>query len=292
MKAHFHMVPVMMQDSFSIRHDVQPNFGTTWHYHPELELHYVIKGEGIRFVGNNISNFSAGEMVLLGENLPHTWRCREEYFQPESGLNVEAIVIHFKPDCLGERFLQLPEAHLVPQLFEKARTGIVIMGKTREKAASLMQQALHATDLDRIILLLSILKTLAESTEVAPIALPRHFRPETNEYATLRLNKICNYTLSNYKKDITLEEISALSNLSVTSFCRYFKLMTKMTYYNFLTQIRISHACRLLIDDNFPANVICFECGFNNVSNYYRHFKRITGLTPNEYKQSYLHGIN
>jgi len=292
MKAHFHMIPVMMQGSFSIRHDVLPNFGTTWHYHPELELHYIIKGEGIRFIGNNISNFSAGEIILLGENLPHTWRCREEYFQPESGLNVEAIVIQFRPDCLGEHFLSLPEAHLIPQLYEKAKTGIVIKGKTRERLASLMRQAVKAADLDRIIQLLNILKLLAETEEISHIALPKQFLPESNEYATLRLNKVCSYTLSNYKKEISLEEVSSISNLSVTSFCRYFKMMTKMTYYNFLTQIRISQACRLLIDDNYPTNVVCFECGFNNVSNFYRHFKRITGLTPLEYKRSYLHGIN
>lgn len=286
------MVPVMMQDSFSIRHDVLPNFGTTWHYHPELELHYVIKGEGIRFIGNNINNFSAGEMVLLGENLPHTWRCKEEYFQPESGLNVEAIVIHFRSDCFGESFLNLPEAHLIPQLFERAKSGIIIHGQTRERLASLMLNAVHATDLDRIIHLLSILKLLAETDETSHIALPKQFVPESNEYATLRLNKVCSYTLSNYKREISLEEVSAISNLSVTSFCRYFKMMTKMTYYNFLTQIRISHACRLLIDDNYPTNVVCYECGFNNVSNFYRHFKRITGLTPLEYKRSYLYGVN
>lgn len=286
------MIPVMMQDSFSIRHDILPNFGTTWHYHPELELHYIIKGEGIRFIGNNISNFSAGEIIMLGENLPHTWRCREEYFQPESGLNVEAIVLQFRPDCLGEHFLNLPEAHLIPQLFEKAKTGILINGKTRQKVGALMREAVNATDLDRIIYLLSILKTLAETEEISHIALPKQFLPESNEYATLRLNKVCSYTLSNYKKEISLEEVAAISNLSVTSFCRYFKMMTKMTYYNFLTQIRISHACRLLIDDSYPTNVVCFECGFNNVSNFYRHFKRITGLTPLEYKRSYLYGIN
>lgn len=292
MKAHFHMVPVMMHDSFSIRHDIQPNFGTTWHYHPELELHYIIKGEGIRFIGNNISHFSAGEITLLGENLPHTWRCREEYFQPESGLNVEAIIIHFRSDCLGEKFLSLPESRQLPQLFEKAKSGIVIKGKTRERLSLLMQQAIKATDLDRIILLITILKTLAETEEEAPISLPKPVSHDSNQYDTLRLNKICNYTLSNYKKEISLEEISSLSNLSVTSFCRYFKLMTKMSYYHFLTQIRISQACRLLIDDNYPTNVICFECGFNNVSNFYRHFKRITGQTPYEYKRSYIHGVN
>jgi quercetin dioxygenase-like cupin family protein len=112
MKPHFLKVAVKPQNSFSIRHDILPTFRGIWHYHPELELHYVIKGEGVRFIGDNISNFSSGEVTLLGENLPHCWRCKEEYFQQDSGLNVEVIVIHFLPDCLGRYMLNLPEAYL------------------------------------------------------------------------------------------------------------------------------------------------------------------------------------
>ena len=120
MKLHFHKVPMQIESSFSIRHNIMP-FGTTWHYHPELELHYIIKGEGVRFIGDNISNFSAGEFVLLGENLPHTWHCNDEYLQKNSGQEVEAVVLHFLPNCMGEDFLSLPEARFLPRLFEKAK---------------------------------------------------------------------------------------------------------------------------------------------------------------------------
>lgn len=292
MKAHFHMVPVMMQDSFTVKHEVLPNFGTTWHYHPELELHYIIKGKGTRFIGNSIDPFSDGELILIGENLPHTWKCRKEYFQPGSTLKVEAIVIQFRKDFLGDNFLNLPESHLIPQLFEKAKAGMVIHGKAKEQLVSLMRSSLKTTGLDRIIIMLSILKTLAENKAFSPITFPQQPQFDSDKYSKKRLDKVYKYTLSNYKKEISLEDISSISNLSITSFCRYFKMMTKMTYYDFLTQIRISQACRLLIDDKFPTNIICYECGFNNISNFYRHFKRITGLTPKEYKQSYLNGIN
>src|SRR5690606_11771723 len=100
MKPLFHKVPTKLQSSFSIRHDIKPRFDTIWHYHPELELHLTVRGEGVRFIGDNISNFSSGELVLLGENLPHTFRCKDEYFAANSTLEVEAIVIHFLPDCL------------------------------------------------------------------------------------------------------------------------------------------------------------------------------------------------
>jgi AraC-like DNA-binding protein len=290
MKPLFRKVPVKLESSFSIRHDVMPNFGNVWHYHPELELHYTIKGEGVRFIGDNIGNFSEGELILLGENLPHAWRCKEEYYQNNPDLEIEAIVIQFLPDCLGKYLLTLPETYQIPQLYKKAKSGMIINGSAKEKIIDLMHQATTAEHLDRIIILLSILKTLAETEEFKPIVNGQNSFYKSNESDTIRLNNIYNYTLTNYKKDITLDEISSISNLSVTSFCRYFKLMTRKTYYDFLIEIRISHACRLLVENKLPTEVICFDCGFNNVSNFYRHFKKITGITPLEYKKKYLNG--
>lgn len=287
MKPHFHKITTPLQNSFSIRHDRQPNFGRVWHFHPELELHYTIKGEGVRFIGDNVSNFSEGELILVGENLPHTWRCHDRYYQQDESLYVEAIVLQFLPDCLGKELFNLPETYLVPKLFEKAKKGMNIKGIAKEKVLHFMQSALQADHLDRIILLLQILKTLAETDEYTPIASAHAFY-KSNESETLRLNKVCTYTMSNYKKDIALEEIAGISNLSVTSFCRYFKMMTKKTYFDFLVEIRVSHACRMLVEDKYPIGIICFECGFNNMSNFYRHFKKVTGMKPFEYKKKYL----
>ena len=287
MKPLFHKVPTSLQNSFGISHRIQSDFGKIWHYHPELELHFVVRGEGVRFIGDNINNFSSGEVILLGENLPHTWRCNEVYYQPETKLDVEAIVIQFLPDCFGKDFFHLPESFMVPKLFEKAKKGMIIEGKAREELIVLMTKATQASQIDKLIILLQILKVLSETEEYKEITSAHAFY-QSNETDTLRLNKICNYTLSNYKREITLEEISSISNLSITSFCRYFKLMTKKTYYDFLIEIRISHACRLLVEDKLPTEVVCFECGFNNVSNFYRHFKKVTEMTPLDYKKKYL----
>ncbi|QEC51055.1 AraC-like DNA-binding protein [Anseongella ginsenosidimutans] len=286
MKPHFHKVPVRSSNSFSIRHDNQSNPGI-WHYHPELELHYVIRGEGLRFIGDNISNFTAGELILLGENLPHKWTAGEK--KPGDGKDdaFEVIVIHFRPDCLGRDLLMLPESILIRKLFEKAGKGMLFGGESRTRLANLMYSALKAEGLDRLIVLLSMLKLMAESAGYEHIASAHAFSP-SNESDILRLNKIHEYTLANYRKEISLEEIAALSHLSVTSFCRYFKLMTRKTYLDFLTEIRISHACRLLIEDKLATGVICYECGFHNLSNFFRHFKKVTGLTPLKYKQQYL----
>lgn len=101
MKAKFHQVPKTSDHTFKIRHDVLPHFGTIWHYHPEIELHYLIKGEGIRFIGENISNFEKDELILLGSNIPHTWKCN---LKSDSEYYVEALVLHFHPESLGHNF--------------------------------------------------------------------------------------------------------------------------------------------------------------------------------------------
>lgn len=283
MKPHFHKVPVPIQDSFSIRHDVMPNFGKLLHYHPELELHYTIKGEGIRLVGDNISHFGVGEVILLGENLPHVWRSKDG----ENSENiVEAIVIQFSPHCLGKNFFQLPETYLIPRIFELAKKGLIIQGDTAEKIRGLMVRSLHASRFERILYLLEIIGTISESEDTATIASSFAFY-KPNELESARLDSIYSYTLANFDKEISLEDIASVSNLSITSFCRYFKTMTKKTYFDFLTEVRISHACRMIVEDKYAINVICFDCGFNNVSNFYRHFKKIIGLTPFEYKKKY-----
>ncbi|MCK8494653.1 AraC family transcriptional regulator [Spirosoma sp. RP8] len=287
MKPHFHKVPVNSQASFRISHDVKANFGTIWHYHPELELHYVVRGEGVRFVGDNVSNFSAGEILLLGENLPHTWRCNQEYFQEQSSLQVEAIVVQFRTDCLGRDFLQLDEVYAIRTLFERARQGLLIHGETNQKIAELMRSAVTANPFQRLITLLSILDVIAQADEIETITSAKAFY-QSNEMETVRLNNICNYTLANYAQPITLTEIASVANLSVTSFCRYFKLMTHKTYHDFLNEVRISHASRSLIENSMSTEEICFESGFNNLSNFYRNFKRIKGVTPLDYKNRYI----
>lgn len=196
-------------------------------------------------------------------------------------------MIQFRPDCLGTDFLTLTEAYSIRRLYEKARRGILVKGKANNELAKLMQRSVEGTPLQRVIVLLSILEILAESDEIEFITSPYAFY-KSNELETIRLNDVCSYTLSNYEKDITLEEISSVANLSVTSFCRYFKLMTHKTFHDFLTEIRISHACRALIENRLSIEMICFESGFNNLSNFYRQFKRTKGVTPFEYKQKYL----
>jgi AraC-like DNA-binding protein len=287
MKPHYHKVPKNLENSFSLRKDVSANFESTWHYHPELELHYTKKGEGLRFIGDNISNFNSDEMLLLGENLPHTWKSHDAYLHPQSKLEVETMVMHFLPDCLGQEFLSLPEAYALTQLFKKAKNGLLIQGDTKRKLLSLLEAAHQAENLNRIALFISILSTLSETSEYEPITSAHAFY-QSNQLETDRLNQIYTYTLKNYMNKISLAEIASLSCLSITSFCRYFKLMTNKTYTDFLSEIRISYACKLLIENKqLTIESISSETGFNNASNFFRQFKKTIGLTPKAYRKKY-----
>ncbi|MEO6893419.1 MAG: AraC family transcriptional regulator [Ginsengibacter sp.] len=285
MKPHFHKVPSQLASSFSVRRDRA--FGSLWHYHPELELHYLIKGKGVRFIGDNISNFSDGEILLLGHNLPHKWHCREEVLPEDSQCGVEAIVLHFSYNFMGNDMLSLPEARLLPLLFEKAKRGMVIINEGRDKLIPLIEAASKAENLDRLIALLSILQVLSETKDYYQITRQQSFY-QSDKYETERLNIVCSYTMANYSQHITLEKIAAISNLTATSFCRYFKLMTNKTYYDFLTEIRINHACYFLIEDKMSIDQIADKCGFYNISNFYRQFKKVIGMTPLTYKRDYL----
>jgi AraC-like DNA-binding protein len=197
-------------------------------------------------------------------------------------------VLQFAPECLGRNLLNLPDAYVIPALFERAKSGLLIGGATKSRLEPLLRAAVHATGLERIILLLSILNILGKNVDLQTISSSGHAFRQHSETKAQRIEKVYRYSALNYKKEITLEAVAALSNLTVTSFCRYFKLITRKTYYDFLTEIRISQACRMLIENKWPTEVICFECGFNNVSNFYRHFKKITNLTPLDYKRKYL----
>ncbi|TZF81109.1 AraC family transcriptional regulator [Pedobacter sp. BS3] len=284
MKASLHTVIPEHQHSYRVFHTIQPHFGTVWHYHPELELHYIIRGEGIRFIGDSIDHFSSGELVLLGANLPHTWRCREEYFRNDSDKVAEAMVVQFLPECLGCDFLELPESWPLTRLFDKASAGMFIRGKSKDEVCRLMQHAMLADGLERLVILLRILKILAHTEEYHPISATNNFRPK--EADRLRLNRIYDYTLTHYRNAISLNEIAAICHTSIANFCRYFKQITRKTYSNFLTEVRINQACRMLLETSNTVTYISYECGFNTTASFYHHFKKLKGVTPSVYKKS------
>lgn len=273
--------------SFSIREDMGPYLYNHWHYHPEIELTLIRKGKGMRLVGDSVEPFSDGDLVILGGNLPHYWRSDPLYFEALPNLGIEAVAIHFKEDFWGKQLLDLPEFKQIKELLLLSRRGIHIYGHTHKIVSAMMENILNAKGTERITMLISILQVIASSKEydtLSGIGFAKSY--ELNQ--TDNINAIYNYTFDHFQNKITIEEVAAIANVSPHSFCRYFKTRTLKTYWQFLLEVRIGYACKLIIENDMSISQICYSCGFNNLSNFNRQFKSITQMTPSQYMKVHL----
>ena len=271
--------------SFVLQQDICPYYPTPWHYHPEFELVLVIKSTGKRTVGNHVANFSDGDLVFLGPNLPHSYKNDSIYYQGNGSLTAEAIVIHFKEDFLGKDFFNIPEMIHVNQLFEKAKFGLEIMGETRRQVSNMMDKMKPLSGPSRVIQLLSILDILSLSEEFQLLANPG-FVQKYVDSGNDCITKVHKYIMANFTKNIPLSTMAEFANMSTPSFCRYFKACTRKSFSSFLNEIRIGYACKLLLkEDKHNISSICYESGFNNMSNFNRQFKKITGKSPLQYSK-------
>jgi AraC-like DNA-binding protein len=279
-------VPRNVHQSFSIRRDVVLYFYDRWHYHPELELVHIEQGSGTQFIGDNIQTFQSGDLLLIGSNLPHYWRCDEKYFQGNTKLYAQATVLHFSEGLFGDTFLSLPENHAIKELLSRARLGMKLLGAENERIKVLLQNLLDQSEGNSIISLLQILETLAQNSEI--VQLSNTFNDQVyDQYDTDRINHIYQYSLNNFQQKISIDEIAAVASISPHSFCRYFKSRTRKTYSQFLLEIRVGHACKLLREGKLNVAQTCFESGFNNFANFNKYFKIQTGKSPLQYQKGY-----
>jgi AraC-like DNA-binding protein len=271
--------------SFSVRRDLFP-INNRWHYHSEIELIHIKKGEGTQFVGDSIKRFEAGDVVLIGSNLPHYWRFDDIYYEEDTTASADVRVSHFNENFWGAQFLELPENNAIKTLLEKARRGLQITGRTRQRVAELLEQLQSAEGPTRLILLIEALNFIANSKQLVQLS-SIGFKPELVDTEKDRINAIYEYSIKNFKRKIQLEEIAEVANISPNSFCRYFKSRTRKTYSQFLIELRVGHACKLLIENNHCIKRLCYESGFNNFTSFHKYFKMITGKSPLAYQREF-----
>jgi AraC-like DNA-binding protein len=273
--------------SFSVRRDLVPYINNRWHYHPEIELIHFKKGEGTQFIGDSIKRFKSGDIVMVGAHLPHYWRFDDQYFEEDTRLQADIRVAHFCENFWGEQFLHLPENINIKTVLEKARRGLQITGKTRQQVAELLERLLQTDGSERIIILMEALMTIADCKQPNTLS-SIGFKHDMVDAENERVNAIYEYSLKNYKRKIQLEEIAAVANISPNSFCRYFKSRTRKTYSQFLIEIRVGQACKLLIENNLSIKQLCYESGFNNFTSFHKYFKMITGKSPLCYQKEFI----
>ena len=284
MKPHLLKVPLKPESSITIAK--VDKFYNQWHFHPEIELIYIHKGRGTRFIGNDVHRFEKDELCLVGSNLAHMWRCDPEYFTEGSKLKLDVTVIYFNHDFLGDKFFNIPELKNIDSLLQKAQQGIKIKGSTKLQVKELIAKLSKATGLERITTLLTILEKIAFSKEREYINTINN--PGKIELAEAdRLNKVFQYISDNFQRKITLDEIASVANLSAKAFCRYFKSKTRKTLSDFLLEVKVAHACNLILEKDISINQVCYDSGFNNLSNFNRYFKKLMNKTPLEFKKEH-----
>jgi len=272
--------------SFSIRQDQVPFINNRWHYHPEIELIYFKEGSGTQFVGDNINTFRSGDVILVGSNLPHYWSFDDKYFNSKVE-QPNVYVAHFCDYFWGKEFLSIPENLPLKNILETAKRGILVTGKTKEYIGYLLEEMLVANGCRKVILLLEALITISSSDNFITLS-SIGFQPNIRQNENDRINCIYQYSLANYKRKIQMEEVAAVAHMSPNSFCRFFKSKTRKTYSNFLIEIRVGTACKLLLENKLSIKEICYESGFNNFASFHKYFKMITSKTPLNYQREFI----
>ncbi len=275
-------VPRLSEETVRVEYWDLPFFYDTVHYHEECQLTYIIEGQGVVLVGEKLQDFRQGDLLLIGKNTPHVLLHNKEYYEEGSLLHARAISIFFSKDTFHQVFNQIPETSKIEEFLEHAQFGIRIKNNETRKIGDDLKQMVRLKQVPRIILFMKILDLISRNPhfEFISSCIPHVSGKEDN----LKLKKIFDHISRNFEKRITLEEVAGLINLTPTAFCRFFKLRTNKTFSQFLIEVRINQACKMLSNGNFNVTETFFSCGYNNSSNFHRHFRQHTGLTPSEYK--------
>jgi len=248
-----------------------------WHFHPEIELVYVNKGQGKRHIGNHISYFNNSQLILLGSNLPH------HGFVDSLTSNGSETLIQFKPDFLGVTFFEMPEMQAIVQLFERGKQGILFKPEAKKVIGPKIENLINFEGFDRIIKLLEILNDLALSEDYSLLNVDG-YAFETKPQDSKKIDIIYKYINNNFKNHISLEEMANEVSMTVPAFCRYFKKATGKTFTKLVNEFRVVHATKLLSESKMTITDICFECGFNNFSHFNKLFNEFTGKSASAYR--------
>lgn len=270
--------------SFTIRKEVlEMEEYNTFKSHVNFEIALLENCLGKRFIGDHIADFDGPELVLLGSYLPHCWQYQDvqDFRQPPM-----AYIVHFFPDFIGTAILERPEAKELNILFSRAARGILFSGDTIIQARFILEQMLGAKGLRKIAWMIELLDVLAHSEESTVLASP-YFNIMGTSTQEQRITQIFDHIYKNFKQDITLEETAAVIHMSPSGFCRYFKQKTNKTFIEILKEIRIGHAAKLLLAGTHNISAACYESGYNNLSNFNKHFKEVEGLSPSNFLKQY-----
>jgi len=279
------ITPLTSSDCFTLFSRTKSEFDFPLHSHEELELNFIMNAKGARrIIGDHIGEIGELELVLVGSNLPHVWQthqCKSK--------EIKEITIQFHKDLFDEKFLRRNQMSFIRKMFERSAKGILFSQETIQQITPKLSALSQKHGFDSVLELLSILHELSLSRNMHTLS-DTIFSNAEFSYSSRRIEKAFEYMNQNFQKNITLAEISKLVNMTEVSFSRFFKAKTGITFIDSLLELRLGNASRLLIDTTQSVAEVAYNCGFNNISNFNRLFKKKKGCTPKEFRENYSYG--
>ncbi|MDR1937122.1 MAG: AraC family transcriptional regulator [Tannerellaceae bacterium] len=263
-----------------------PHFIVPWHFHPAIEIMYITRGTGTRFVGDHIEGYAEGDVCMIGPKLPHEWRNDEVYFQKNSALRATCICLFFKCEIFEPNLIRLSEMANIRDLIERSRRGLKFVGESRKRIVDFIEQSVNNTGARKVAELITLLEMMATTQEYRTLA-SIGFTESVYSDDFERFNKVYKYVVANFTRTVKLDDVAALVGLTPTAFCRYFKERTKKTFVEYLNEMRIGHAKKLLIEGKMKISTVSMESGFNNLSNFINQFKKSTNMLPSDFQKEY-----
>lgn len=279
------ITPLTQSDCFTLFSRSKTKFDFPMHYHEEFELNFIQNAKGAkRIVGDHIEEIDDLELVLVGPNLPHVWLTHKF-----KGKEITEITIQFHKDLFDEKFLKRNQLSFIRAMLEKSSRGICFSKKIIDEIRSRLIALSQKHGFDSVLELMSILHDLSISRNIRILS-DATFNNTELSYNSRRIEKVFEYMNHNFDRAISLNEVAKLANMAVVSFSRFFKKSTGITFIDSLMETRLGHASRMLIETTQSISEIAFNCGFNNMSNFNRIFKKKKNCTPKEFRENYSHG--
>ena len=277
------ITPLTQNDCFSLFSRSKKEFDFPLHFHDEFELNFIQNAAGAkRIVGDHVEEIGNTELVLVGPNLQHGWfthKCK--------GKVINEITIQFHRDLFDEKFLHRNQLSFIRTLLQRSSRGVLFSEATTLSIMPRLTQLQQKHGFDSVLELMSILHDLSTSRNLRTLS-DMSFNVETPSYNSRRIEKIMTYLNNNFSENITLGDAAKIAGMAEVSLSRFFKLRTGKTFIDTLNEVRLGHATRMLIDTTNSINEIAYKCGFNNMSNFNRIFKKKKISTPKEYRQNYI----
>ncbi len=258
---------------------------SSWHYHGEYEINFIIEGVGKRIIGDSIENFYPGDLIFIGRNLPHVWLA-DKYIASPSGRSLETVYLQFDMTVLPEKLIVLPEFQSISKALQMADRGMKINGQTLNEVSELLLQMPYMERFEQMIQFYKILNIIGNSESIELLASVEYAKKRFKS-GNRRIATIHEHMMIHYQDDVDLDELADLVNMAKGSLCRFFKSQMGMTIFEYLNQIKIEFSCNLLRNLDLSILDVSYDSGFNNLSHFNKQFKRVTGKTPSDYRKQF-----